>query len=312
MHNHHIKTPNIQKSIVNLNHFSEDDILALFNLAKHFQENPSESFKTPSLHGTAALLFFENSTRTRTSFESACYRLGLAPILIDVGSGSSRAKGESEEDTVLNVAALEPKVLIIRSGESSLAQDQIEAKTGIPVISAGWGSKGHPSQALLDLYTFWREKKLFGLKLLIVGDVVHSRVASSHFEILKRLGVHVGVCAPPAYRPSNLSTDVIWIDSLDEGLKWCDAVMALRIQLERHQSGGKSMALEDYRSQFGLNAKNLQQLSQEALIFHPGPVNWGTEMESEVFKDPRCRILQQVNCGLYLRMALLKTVLGLI
>jgi aspartate carbamoyltransferase catalytic subunit len=201
-------------------------------------------------------------------------------------------------------------VLIIRSGES-LNQDQIEAKTGIPVISAGWGAKGHPSQALLDLYTLWREKNLKGLKLLIVGDVVHSRVASSHFEVLHRLGVQVGVCAPPAYRPENLSANVIWIDSLNEGLKWCNAVMALRIQLERHQSSGKSMALEDYRSNFGLNAKNLQLLSDEALIMHPGPVNWGIEMESEVFKDSRCRILQQVNCGLYLRMALLKTVLGL-
>jgi aspartate carbamoyltransferase catalytic subunit len=259
-----------------------------------------------ALCGQAALLFFENSTRTRLSFEAACYRLGLGPILIDAQSGSSLNKGETQEDTVLNVAALDPKVIIVRCGDQ-LNLEQMSQEVKMPIINAGWGAKGHPTQALLDLYTIWKEKNLSGTKFLIVGDILHSRVASSHFEIFNKLGVEIAGCGPEGFRPMTTHPHLQWFDSLQAGLEWSDVVMTLRVQSERHST---SFDMRDYHASYGINKERLRHLKADALLMHPGPVNWGVELASEVAKDPRARILQQVNNGVFVRTALLKLILG--
>lgn len=297
------------KSLVHLSHLSADEIIYVFDEAKKLQkqahEQNGEKKSTVALCGQAALLFFENSTRTRLSFESACYRLGLGPILIDAHSGSSLNKGETQEDTVLNVAALGPKVIIIRSGDR-LDLEQMSQEISMPIVNAGWGAKGHPTQALLDLYTIWKEKNLTGTKLLIVGDILHSRVASSHFEIFNKLGVEIAGCGPDDFRPMSTLSNLKWFSSLHEGLEWSDVVMTLRVQSERHST---SFDLRDYHGTYGINKERMRHLKDNALLMHPGPVNWGVELSQEVAKDSRTRVLQQVNNGVFVRTALLKLIL---
>lgn len=293
-----------KQSFLDFRHYKHQDLVSLFQTAQGLREGRDDHWK---FQGTAALLFFESSTRTRISFESACWRMGLGPILLDINSGSSLSKGETPEDTILNVAAMDPKVVIIRCG-SDLDLEKIDQEVKPPIINGGWGSKGHPSQALLDLYTLWKERNLEGLKLLIVGDILHSRVASSHFEVFKTMGVQIAGCGPAIFKPKTPIPDFQWFDSLAEGLQWCDSVMALRLQLERH-SEQVQLETENFRKNYGINKNNLSLLKPTALIMHPGPVNRGIEITDDVFNDSRCRILDQVNGGLYVRMALLKRVL---
>jgi len=293
-----------KNSFLDFRHYKRQDLVSLFQMAQRLREGHDQIWK---FQGTAALLFFESSTRTRISFESACWRMGLGPILLDINSGSSLSKGETPEDTILNVAAMDPKVMIIRCG-SDLDLDKIDQEIKPPIINGGWGSKAHPSQALLDLYTLWKERPLEGMKLLIVGDILHSRVASSHFEVFKTMGVQIAGCGPSIFKPKTPIPDFQWFDKLSDGLAWCDSVMALRLQLERH-SEDVHLEAENFRVNYGINKNNLSILKPEALILHPGPVNRGVEITNEVFSDSRCRILDQVNGGLYVRMALLKRIL---
>ena len=293
-----------KKSFLDFRHFKREDLVSLFQSAEILRQQKEIDWK---FQGTASLLFFENSTRTRMSFEAACWRVGLGPVLLDANSGSSLTKGETPEDTVLNVSAMDPKVLIIRCG-ADLDLEALDQKIKPIIVNAGWGAKAHPSQALLDLYCLWRERELQGAKLLIVGDILHSRVASSHFEVFSKMGVEVAACGPSVFKPESPVEGLRWFDALDEGLQWCDAVMALRLQLERH-AAGLSLNAEDYHRQYGLNKQSLRALKSEALVMHPGPVNRGVEISDDVFQDPRCRILDQVNCGLYVRTALLKKLL---
>jgi aspartate carbamoyltransferase catalytic subunit len=294
-----------KKSFLDFRHFNHQDLESLFQQAEALRNGNQSHW---SFQGTAALLFFENSTRTRMSFEAASWRVGLGPVLLDVNSGSSLTKGETPEDTVLNVAAMDPRVVIIRCG-SDLDLEKLDREIKPLIVNAGWGSKAHPSQALLDLYTLWRERPLEKTRLLIVGDILHSRVASSHFEVFKKMGVEVAACGPQIFKPPQEIEGLKWFDHLNEGLEWADAVMALRLQLERHSSGVQLDPVE-YHHRFGLNQKSLSALKAGALILHPGPVNRGIELSDEVFSDSRCRILDQVNCGLYVRTALLKHLLG--
>lgn len=294
-----------KNSFLDFRHFNREDLISLFRAAEEMRQQKEISWK---FQGTAALLFFESSTRTRMSFESACWRVGLGPVLLDVNSGSSLSKGETPEDTVLNVAAMDPRILIVRCG-GGVDLEALDQKVSPLIVNAGWGTRSHPSQALLDLYTLWRERELQGMKLLIVGDIVHSRVASSHFEIFQKMGIQVAACGPEIFQPEEPVPNLKWFNDLQQGIEWCDSVMALRIQLERHVSGVQLDAVE-YHQKFGLNRKNLALLDSKALILHPGPVNRGVELADEVFQDPRCRIFDQVNCGLHIRTALLKKLLG--
>lgn len=249
---------------------------------------------------TGALLFFEASTRTRMSFETACVRLGIHPLLLEGVAGTSLEKGETLEDTVLNVAAMKPEFLIIRCGEE-LDLEKMCRQVNMPVINAGWGKKGHPTQALLDAYTIRRHLgSLAGQKVLIVGDVKHSRVAASHFELAQKLDYELAICGPRHFLPEKSSVKIF--EDLQEGLRWATVAMALRVQLERHE---EKFSLQSYRDQFGFTRDNLRALSNKALIMHPGPINQGTELDTETLADPRSVILDQVHNGVLLRQAIL-------
>lgn len=297
------------QSLLNLQHRQPEEIVSFFKFVQSITDSKSLQKKILSSTGeTAALLFFEPSTRTRVSFQSACARLGLHPIVVSGRQGTSGEKGETDEDTIKNIASLEPSVLIVR------AQDELDFKAlsqevSMPIINAGWGKRGHPTQALLDVYTLWKKRgNLQGLRLLFIGDIAHSRIVSSHLEFLKSLKIEVGFCAPDAFCPP-LSEGGTRFTKLDEALPWADAVMALRVQFERHNQSLQTSP-QDFHLHYGLTTERLRQLKKDALIMHPGPINYGIEMAQAVVQDPRSCVLEQVNNGLWVRVALLHQILG--
>lgn len=264
----------------------------------------SDFFKTknvnPLLSDTiVANIFFEPSTRTRMSFEMATMRLGAKSILFSGKAGTSLEKEESYNDTLLNIAAMKPNIMVVRCGDDVDLQ-ALSKQIDIPVINAGWGAQGHPSQALLDIATLRSKDRLVTKeKILFVGDIKHSRVAASHLELASILKYEVAFCGPTAYLPVN--SKVPTFSNLKEGLAWATTVIFLRFQKERHQPGIENAKTESFQ----LNAETLKHLKSDSLFMHPGPVNWGVEMTKEVLKDPRCMILEQANHGVYIRMALI-------
>ncbi|MNJ92485.1 Aspartate carbamoyltransferase [compost metagenome] len=293
----------LQTSLIDFASFEKSKINSLFSLAEQISTETADFKKREGL--TGALLFFEASTRTRLSFETACARVGVHPLVMDGSSGTSLEKGETLEDTVLNVAAMQPSFLVIRSGED-LDFNALAKKTSLPILNAGWGKRGHPTQALLDVFTI--RKKLGSCenqRLLIVGDVRHSRVAASHFELAKLLNYEIALCGPEGFLPENSAVRVF--ASLKEGLAWATVAMALRVQLERHD---QKYSLAEYRSRYGFTCDNLMALSPQALIMHPGPINQGTELDTEVLADPRAMILEQVKNGVFIRQALIQQILS--
>jgi aspartate carbamoyltransferase catalytic subunit len=264
---------------------------------------PSEpAFQAPQnlQNQTVALLFFEPSTRTRFSFETAAARLGLHPLLLDAAIGTSLEKGESIEDTILNIAAMEPEALIIRC-DDQVDLYALQKKVSMPILNAGWGKRAHPSQALLDALTLQANGRKFSEeKLLVIGDVKHSRVTGSHFQLAKILGYEIAICGPKEFLPENYPGR--YFESLSEGMEWATVLMALRMQHERH---GKAYALTSYRENYGIDLKKLKTFKADGLLLHPGPVHYGVELELDVNEDPRCKILEQVKWGTYLRQALL-------
>jgi aspartate carbamoyltransferase catalytic subunit len=295
--------PAKQTSLLDLKAFQPQKIKTLFSLARKIKNQ-----KQPLIISgeTMALLFFEASTRTRLSFETAAHRIGLHPIFLDGGMKSSLEKGETIEDSILNVAAMQPRFLVIRCGDQVDLQ-AISQQVQPVIINAGWGLKGHPTQALLDAFTIeeWLGD-LKGKRILFVGDIRHSRVAASHFELCQSLGLKVALSAPAEFLPENHRYQIF--DDIEEGLENCDVLMAFRCQFERHDSGFQ-MSVQQYREKFGLHARRLQALPKSALIMHPGPINHGIELETEVLADPRCRVLDQVTHGVYLREALLRSLI---
>lgn len=293
----------LQTSLIDFRSFEKSKIDSLFSIVDQISQGKTQFAKHRGL--TGALLFFEASTRTRLSFETACARIGVHPLVMDGGAGTSLEKGETLEDTVLNVAAMRPSFLVIRAGDD-LDFSILEKKTSLPILNAGWGRRGHPTQALLDAYTI-REKlgSCDQQRLLIVGDVKHSRVASSHFELAKLLGYEVALCGPEGFLPDQPQVKVF--DSLQEGLEWATVAMALRVQLERHD---QKYSLAEYRSRYGFTRDNLMALSSKALIMHPGPINQGTELDVDVLVDPRAVILEQVKNGVFVRQALIQQILS--
>ncbi len=250
----------------------------------------------------------------------ASYRLGLQVLTMELSAGSSLSKGETPTDTVLNFAAMKPDVLVVRYGNSR-ELDTLLPKLDIPVLNAGSGTMAHPTQGLLDAYTLRQEwGSVKGKKVLIFGDVLHSRVARSNFDVLSKLGAEVGVFGPEDMLPSSkgeaLSSEfeIRIFSDLDEALPWADACMGLRVQLERHE--GKTLDLDSnggnatYLTRYGLTTERLKKLRSDAIILHPGPINHGVEFAPEVVKDPRSRVLQQVTNGVTIRAALLASILG--
>lgn len=306
-----------KSSLITLNHFAKTDIDALFSKALNFKKNFNKNQMTSGTYhsgykGVAALLFFEPSTRTRFSFETACSRAGYHPIVLDSGAGTSLDKGETVEDTIFNIEAMRPLFFVIRCNDLvNLAQ--IEDKLNVPLINAGWGKQGHPTQALLDALTiFEKYGSLEKKKVLFVGDIKHSRVVSSHLELAKKLNYHMGYCAPEEFLPtlpqdSMIKDSVQIFKKLNEAMEWSDVIIALRVQRERHDNENLFL-LEDYRENFGLSVKSLKTLKNDSLIMHPGPVNYNVEMDFEVLNDPRCMILKQVENGVFLREALIRQI----
>ena len=280
--------------------------------------------KTVSKNPTPVVccLFFEPSTRTRMSFQMAAYRLGLQVLTMELSSGSSLSKGETMSDTVANFVAMKPDVLVVRYGNSR-ELDELLPTLAVPVLNAGSGTLAHPTQGLLDAYTLRQEwGSLEGKRVLIFGDVLHSRVARSNFDVLSKLGAKIGIFGPDSMLPDfNGGGGVVsananefgikQFDSFEEALPWADACMGLRIQLERHEAKDLDLkSIGDYHARYGLTVERLKQLRSDAIILHPGPINHGVEFAPEVLHDKRSRVLLQVTNGVLIRAALLAMILG--
>jgi aspartate carbamoyltransferase catalytic subunit len=263
----------------------------------------------PLLQGkTIVNLFFENSTRTRVSFEVAIRKLG-ASALNFAASTSSTSKGETLIDTAKNIETMGPHAIIVRHASAGSPQ-WLAKNVSVPVVNAGDGFHEHPTQALLDLYTI--EEKLgtvSGKRVVIMGDIAHSRVARSNIHILRKMGASVAVCAPPTLLPPAPETlGVDYAYRPEELLPDADVVMALRIQLER-QNRMQLPSLAEYSKFWGLSRERAKLLKPGAIILHPGPVNRGVELDTEVADGPRSVILNQVFNGVLIRMAVLATVI---
>jgi aspartate carbamoyltransferase catalytic subunit len=300
-----------QRNIISMKNLTADDINTILDTADSFKEISTRTIKkVPTLRGRTIInLFFEPSTRTRTSFEIAGKRLSADVINIS-GAASSTVKGETLIDTVKNLEAMNPDILVVRhncSGAPALITQYINR----PVINAGDGTHEHPSQSLLDLLTI-REHKgdLKGLKVTIVGDITHSRVARSNICAMQTMGMTVKVVAPPPLLPVGIELLGVEVcHDLAKGIKDADVIMILRIQLER-QNQGLLSSLREYSNYFCLTEENLLHVSNDTLIIHPGPVNRGIEISLDVMEGSRSLILNQVTNGVAIRMALFYLLLG--
>ncbi|MBY0316987.1 MAG: aspartate carbamoyltransferase catalytic subunit [Bdellovibrionales bacterium] len=264
-----------------------------------------------------ALLFFEASTRTRLSFEMAINRLGGTCTFFDGASkeGSSLIKGETLDDTFWTVHSMMPNAMVVRCGDdfNLLSASQ---KTEMPIVNAGFGTHSHPTQALLDIFTMLEFlPSLEGKHVLFIGDISHSRVAMSHMELLPRLKAKVGVVGPKEFTSSVLSNktegsaEITTFENLKDALPWADVVIGLRIQFERHGSK-EGFSLETYTQHYQIQKRHGSLLKKEALLFHPGPVNWGVEFLPDVRELPHFKMWQQKQNGVFVRAALLQSLLG--
>ena len=292
--------------LLGIKYLNEDDLHLIFETADHFKEVINRPIKkVPSLRDTTiANLFFENSTRTKLSFELAEKRLS-ADVINFSASQSSVSKGETLIDTVNNILAMKVDVVVIRHptpGAALFLSKNVDAC----IINAGDGTHEHPSQALLDAYSI-REKfgELRGKKIAIVGDILHSRVALSNIFALKKLGAEVRLCAPKSLLPKHIETlGVTASMDLMQTLKWCDAANMLRVQNERMDLN-YFPSTREYSQLFGLNKKKLESLKKEIIILHPGPINRGVEITSDVADSKNAIILNQVENGVAIRMAII-------
>ncbi len=294
------------KHLLGIEYLTKDDIRLILKTATDFKEVINRPIKkVPTLRDTTiANLFFENSTRTRISFELAEKRLS-ADVINFTSSSSSVKKGETLLDTVNNILAMKVDMVVMRHpspGAHVFLANHIDAA----VINAGDGTHEHPTQALLDAYSM-QEKigDLKGKNILIVGDITHSRVALSNIFCLKKLGANVKLCGPPTLIPKYIESLGIEIEyNIDKALAWCDVANILRIQLER-QDIKYFPSLREYTLYFGVNKQRLDRLNKEIVIMHPGPMNRGVEISSDVADSSHSIILQQVENGVAVRMAVL-------
>jgi aspartate carbamoyltransferase catalytic subunit len=278
---------------------SDKQIIQIVEDAKRFKHQRPPHLLRDKLLIT---LFFENSTRTRSSFEVAAKRLGATVVHLDP-SRSSTNKGETLEDTFANLCAMEPDGVIIRHWENDTPQLLADKKM-TSVINAGAGNYAHPTQALLDLFTMQEHfGDLKGKTIAIVGDILSSRVASSGIRLFTRMGMNVILVAPKPFMPYS---DLPQYESLEEVLDKVNVIMSLRAQLERHASPIFD-DYQEYAKHYCITKERLQH--REILILHPGPVMRNIDISDEILNDPRCKVLPQVNNGVYIRMAVLKLLL---
>ena len=295
-----------RKHLVGLDELSAREIGHLLEAAESFREVSTRSIKkVPALRGkVVGLLFFEDSTRTRMSFELAASRLSADTVLFTAG-GSSVAKGETTLDTARNIQAMGVDIFVIRHPQAG-APHMLARKLDASVVNAGDGQHEHPTQALLDIFTVrQRLGPVAGRKVAIVGDIAHSRVARSNIIGLRKLGAEVVVVGPPTLVPSAIAAMGCEIShSLDDVLGEIDVVNMLRIQFERF-GGSLFPSVREYSRLYGLDGERLKRCRKDVLVMHPGPINRGVEMTSEVADGPNSCILQQVTNGLAVRMAVL-------
>lgn len=299
------------KHILGTEQLSKEDILQILDAAESFREiNTRAIKKVPTLRGkTIVNLFYEASTRTRTSFEIAGKRLSADTINISASS-SSVVKGETLEDTARNIEAMKPDIIVMRHSASGAAH-YLAQRLDCSVINAGDGAHEHPSQALLDLLTIRQHKgRLEGLKVAIIGDISHSRVARSDLYALKKMGATVRLAGPGTMIPPGIERMGAEVyHDIYKALDGADVIIMLRIQLERQ---GKTLlpTLREYARFYGLNKDNLKRAKEDAIIMHPGPMNRGVEISSLVADGSQNVILEQVENGVAVRMALLYLVSG--
>ena len=294
-------------SLLGMEHLTAAEIMGLLQLARRM--NPLRP--RPLLRGKRVLLlFYEPSTRTRSSFEIAAKSLGAMTTLV-LASGSSIEKGESLLDTAYTLQAVGADVLVVRNPYAG-APLLMAQHVSIPVINAGDGMHEHPSQALLDAYTILRHKKtLHGLRIVIIGDIYHSRVARSAIHLLSKFGAHLTLCGPPELLPdlaTCLATNLHVTRSTEEAVRGADVVMVLRVQKER--LAGMKIRLQDYIARYQMTMARMKLAKKDAMLMHPGPIIRGLELTWEVADCPQSAIVEEVRNGVPVRMAILAKALG--
>ncbi len=299
------------KNLLGIKDLTSEEIYHILDTASSFKDVLKRDIKkVPPLRGkTVVSLFFEPSTRTKTSFALAAKRLSADFVNFSV-STSSVLKGETLKDTALTIQALGADFVVIRHGSSGVPHF-LSNILDTSVINAGDGANEHPTQALLDLFTILSHKKsIKGLAVSIIGDIAHSRVAKSNIYALTKLGADVRLICPPTLMPVGIERlGVEVFHSIDEGIKNADVIMTLRLQLER-QSKGFLPSLEEYFNLYGLTSERLRLARSDAIVMHPGPMNRGVEIESAVADGVQSVILEQVTNGLAVRMAVLYLLAG--
>jgi aspartate carbamoyltransferase catalytic subunit len=299
------------KDLLGISDLTPDEITLILDTADAMKEIASRPIKkVPALRGkTVVNLFFEPSTRTRTSFEIAEKRLSADTLNIAIAT-SSVVKGETLADTAMNLEAMRPDMIVLRHSSSG-ACHLLSRICRSAIINAGDGMHEHPTQALLDAFTIReRKKQLKGLKVAIIGDLLHSRVLRSNILLLTKMGADVWVCGPPTLMPADIRRfGVTATSNIDQAVKDADVIMLLRIQLERME-GAYFPSLREYFNIFGMTETRLKLAKDDVIIMHPGPMNRGVEIASEVADGPYSVILDQVANGVAVRMAVLYLLAG--
>ena len=300
------------RGLLGIEGLARPEIQAILDRARDFQPRGETSFrKLELLRGRMVVnLFFEASTRTRTSFEIAARRLGADAVSI-TAQASSVSKGESLVDTLNTLAAMHPDAIIMRHAASG-APHFLQRHMETPIINAGDGTHEHPTQALLDARTILdRGQQLEGLRVAIIGDIAHSRVARSNVYLLSKYGADIVLCGPASLLPRELeqiATGVTLTTNMNEAIRDADVIMMLRVQLERQHEA--AFPANEYFQFYGLRLEHLKLAKPEVIVMHPGPINRGREISSEVADSQRSVILNQVENGIAIRMAVLESVLG--
>jgi aspartate carbamoyltransferase catalytic subunit len=301
----------MSRGLLDIESLSREDVEAILSRSKFYQPLTGQNFKRfDTLRGRSVVnLFFESSTRTRTSFEIAAKRLG-ADVLSITAAGSSVSKGESLVDTLNTLAAMRPDAIVMRHSASG-APHFLSRYLPVPIVNAGDGTHEHPTQALLDAVTIIdRRGSLDGLRVAIIGDIAHSRVARSNIFLLSKFGVQIVLCGPASLLPGDigriapgihLTTDIF------QAIQNADVIMMLRVQLERQYEA--AFPANEYFQFFGLRPEHMERAKPDVIVMHPGPINRGREISSEVADSQRSAILNQVENGIAVRMAVLERVL---
>ncbi|MFN3322582.1 MAG: aspartate carbamoyltransferase catalytic subunit [Bryobacteraceae bacterium] len=302
----------MRPGLLGIEELSRGEVEAILNRARDFQPPPGQNFqKFDILKGRMVVnVFFEASTRTRTSFEIAARRLGAETVSI-TAAGSSLSKGESLVDTLNTLNAMRPNAIVIRHAASG-APHFLSRHMPTPIINAGDGAHEHPTQALLDARTILdRRESLEGLRVAIIGDIVHSRVARSNIYLLSKFGAEIVLCGPASLLPPEMARIAPGVSiryDIREAIRDADVIMMLRVQLERQHEA--PFPASEYFRFYGLRLEHLDSAKPDAIVLHPGPINRGREISSEVADSQRSMILNQVENGIAVRMAVLERALA--